>query len=188
MKRIALMLAALALLVSPAQAHQERSLEAEVARVLRLAAAQAPFGAWDDLRAAMPRSVRWHLVPPDAHDAHIFRRTGWIELAGRQAGVAACGPRVMPELLTLRIDGTDESVLSILRESFDLRAVDPRWLEEGEERYRLNAPGDAEQILSRAVACTPEGARASRRCSTSYTLTIRPPHRDAPAARECRAP
>lgn len=180
---------ALALAFAPLAAHAEDvdSVQGEVVRVLAIALAQGPFETWDDVRVAMPRSVNWHLAPPDETGARAFRRSGWIAVAGQQAGVAVCGDARTPELLVLRLNGEDETVLQTLRaRGLDVRLVSES---EGEERYDVRS-GDSFEIemLRRSVSCTPPGSRASRSCNTSYTLTIRPPLATAPAARACRAP
>ena len=80
---------------------QELSLAYAVADAIQLAQASAPYRSWDAPRVSAPRSVRWHLAPPDPAGARIVRRTGWIAQAGRQAGVAACGVERGPKLLTI---------------------------------------------------------------------------------------
>jgi hypothetical protein len=106
------LLAALALLVSPASADQVISLEWEIVRVIRVALNTAPWRSWDELRVAMPQTVRWHLAPPDERGTPVILRSGWISMAGRQAGVAACGSLRGPELLALRMhDGMAPTVM-----------------------------------------------------------------------------
>jgi len=189
MMRTLKMALALALAPLAARAEEVQSVEAEVVRVLAIASAQGPFETWDDVRVAMPRSVNWHLVPPDEPNARSFRRSGWIAIVGRQAGVAVCGTARTPEVLVLRLGGEDETVLQGLRDhGLDIRPVSERWAD-GEERYHVRAGAALDdQILQRRLSCTPPGSRAGRSCDTSYTLTIRPPYRSAPATRECRAP
>jgi len=178
-------------LATQAPAEQTESLDAEVEHIIAIAADTGPYRRWDDLRMAMPRNVRWHLAPPDEPETVIVRRTGWIEVAGRQIGVAACGVARGPELLTLRIasaaEGEDDPAITRLEQGGDLslEAVEPSM--SGElRRYRLR--GGHDLWFEREISCTPEGGRAARRCAVSYTLDIRPPYRNAPAARECRAP
>lgn len=179
---------ALALALAPlaARADEVQSVEGEVVRVIAVAVAQGPFRTWDDVRVAMPRSVNWHLVPPDEPGARTFRRSGWIAIAGWQAGVAVCGAALRPELLALRLSGEDEIVLQTLRDrGLELQSVSAT----GEERYLVRSGSAGEdQMLQRSVSCTPPGSRAGRSCHTQYTLTIRPHYRSAPMTRECRAP
>lgn len=179
--------AALALLAGPARA--DAPIEVEVAYVIAAAISEGPFGAWDDVRVAMPRSVNWHLAPPDERNTPIVRRSGWIAQSGRQAGVAVCGTPQTPELLALRVNGVDERVVAQLRAMADvqLQALDPRWAGDT-ERYTVQTHRHLDQVLERTVRCTPVESRAGRRCDTTYTLTIRPLYRSAPTTRECRAP
>lgn len=181
--------AALALAPLVARAEDVQSVEAEVVRVVDDAIAQGPFADWDEVRVAMPRSVNWHLAPPDIRNSRVYRRSGWIAIGGLQAGVAVCGSEDTPELLALRLNGEDETVVASLRKrALSVRPVDGRWAE-GEERYHVRAvTGGDDQILRRQLSCTPPESRAGRHCNTQYTLTIRPPHRNAPVTSECRAP
>jgi hypothetical protein len=186
--------AACALLVLPAAAEETSSLEAEIARIIRVAYAQGPYRSWDALRVAMPRSVRWHLVPPDRDGARLFRRSGWIERNGSQAGVAACGDIHGPELLTLRIHSGEsgyhlDAVIEALEQQGDLRHQDHQPTMVGEiDRYELGASTSAPMRLRRELDCPMEGRRGIRGCTTGYMLDIRPPYASAPTARDCVAP
>lgn len=176
---------------APAVADEVQSVDAEIARILAIAAATGPYRSWDDLRVAMPRNVRWHLAPPDDRSARVIRRTGWIEVNGRQIGVAGCGVARGPELLTLRVasaaESGDDAAMAALEQGggLSLEAAAPS--ETGEVRRYVLQRDNALSFL-RELSCTPEGSRAARRCAVSYTLHIRPPYRSAPVARECRAP
>jgi hypothetical protein len=66
---------------APAQAQSAREtpISTQAAAVIAGLFDQAPFRTWDDLRTATPRSVHWHLAPPDRADAETFRRSGWLE-------------------------------------------------------------------------------------------------------------
>jgi hypothetical protein len=176
----------------PARAQEAASLTDEVARIIRIAHEEGPFRSWDELRVAMPRSVRWHLVPPDRQGARLFRRSGWIEREGRQAGIAACGDQRGPELLTLRIgSGTrnyhEDAVIEALEQQLQVRQQDHQPTMIGEiDRYEVGA--STPMRLLRELDCPMEGSRGIRGCSTSYTLDIRPTYASAPTAHDCRAP
>ncbi len=178
--------AALALLPMAARAEEVQSIEAEAARVISAAVNGGQLNSWDDVRVAMPRSVNWHLAPPDDSGARVFRRSGWIAVAGDQAGVAVCGGARSPEFLAVRLSGEDQGVLQLLRASgLEITAIDSA---AEAERFSVRSASAEPQWLQRAVSCTPPGSRAGRSCHTQYTLTIQPHYRSAATARECRAP
>jgi hypothetical protein len=189
--RTLLMVFALALMAAPSAAEEAQSVEGEIARVIRVAHEGAPYRTWDDLRVAMPRTVQWHLAPPDRRDAAVVRRSGWIASSGRQAGVAACGPALGPDLLTLRMatgeeDAAADPVLNMLRASgVDLQRM--RTTTPDHEVYAEDGQW-SEVWFSREVSCTPEGAAAARGCSVSYIINVRPHYASAPQTQECRAP
>jgi hypothetical protein len=183
------LLAALALLVSPASADQVISLEWEIVRVIRVALNTAPWRSWDELRVAMPQTVRWHLAPPDERGTPVILRSGWISMAGRQAGVAACGSLRGPELLALRMhDGMAptpayaDAVLRALREGGVVLGRAPH------EDYALFMIDGSSLSLERIVSCTREGAAVMRSCEVTYLLGVRPDYRSAAIAQTCRAP
>ncbi|WP_135212025.1 hypothetical protein [Vitreimonas flagellata] len=189
MRRLLKMLAAFALLASPASADQVISLDGEVVRIIRVAMNAAPYRSWDELRVAMPQTVRWHLAPPDDRGTRVIRRSGWISVAGRQAGVAACGSSRGPELLALRMaDGMApmpadaDAVVRGLREG---GVVLDRTPDEDRELYTIDG---SSLSLQRIVSCTREGAAVMRSCEVTFLLSVRPDYRSAPIARTCRAP
>ncbi len=190
MKRALIFAFALAFAAPLARAEQIISIEGEVVRVLRVVQTGAPFESWDGLRSGVPSSVRWHLAAPDENNTRVFRRPGWIAVAGRQAGVAACGTARGPELFTVRIpvrdaDPANDPVLALLREqSVNLQAMPTR----GErEMYAENGEWGA-LWFERRVRCTSERAARAPTCSASYIVNVRPNYASAPLTRVCEAP
>lgn len=192
MRGVLLSILALLFGAGAARAEEQHSLAGEIVHAIRLAQASAPYRSWDDLRVSAPRSVRWHLAPPDRQDARIIRRTGWIAVAGRQAGVAACGVERGPELLTYRFDGSygrDDAVMTELARSgrLTLERRDPTIL--GETTHYSYASEQGEPMwFRRELSCTAENARSARRCEIAYVLDVRPNYASAPRAIDCAAP
>lgn len=195
MCKIAVLAAFVAAAPAQAQFVRQTPISTESAAVIARLFERAPFASWDDLRVATPRSVHWHLVPPDRADAEIFRRSGWLEADGRQAGIAACGARGGPEIVTLRVDGATwrshqvDPVIAALGETLEIALEDYEPTMVGEiERYAVSAPNGRRGSLVRAENCSREGGAALRRCDTTYTLDVRPNHASAPSVNDCRAP
>lgn len=187
----ALVFALAFMLAAPnARAEEIFSIEAEVARVLRDIRARAPFESWDALRAGAPLTVNWHLAAPDANNARVFRRPGWISIVGRQAGIAACGTARGPELFTVRMavrddDPANDPVLALLR----AQGVNLQAMPAGGEREMYAENGEWGALwFERRVRCTPEGAARAPTCSASYIVNVRPDYASAPLTRVCEAP
>lgn len=184
------LLTALAVLALPAQAQTAPTLEAEVARIYHAVHTGGPYYTWDQLRAAVPDSVRWHLAPPDEVARGFVRRTGWIAHAGVQAGVSVCGSNRVPELMSIAFaasgngEGEDQMLARLRATGLALQEAQQR----GRERYFIPQEGRDLQSIERRVDCTPENARAAQTCRVIYTMTIRPLYRFAPVARACNAP
>lgn len=171
-----------------AQMNRQASIHLEVANALQRLVERAPLESWDDLRVSAPRAVRWHLVPPDRADAENFRRSGWIEADGRQAGVAACGDRDGPAVVSFRADGAtwtqngQDPVLSALAQTVSVSRdyYEPTMVGEV-ERFEVQTEGGEPATLWRMENCSREGGRARQRCDTTYQLVIRDGRRDCPA-------
>jgi len=197
MRHVLKLCAALSLLATPAQAQLSRPtpIQSEVAAVIARLAERAPFRTWDDLRLSAPRSVRWHLSPPDEEEARLIRRSGWMEADGVQAGIAACGDRRGPEIVTLRVDGAtwrsaqQDSVIVALSGlvQVNLQYHEPTMVGEV-EHFELTAENGRRASVQREENCSREGGAAMRRCDTTYTLDVRPNYASAPTAHDCRAP
>jgi hypothetical protein len=188
--RLLTLSAALALVALPARAEETVSIEATLVEIVRALHEESPYRSWDALRVAVPRSVNWHLAPPDREGASVVRRSGWVAVDGRQAGVAVCGSVDGPELMTLRRAGGNyqgaDPVIELLHAQVQMRQVDHQPTMIGEiDRFEL---GDQAARLTRELDCPLEGSRGLHPCVTNYTLDIRPHSRSAPTARECRAP
>jgi hypothetical protein len=188
--RVLKIVAALALVSLPAQAEEPASINGMLVEIVRAVHEAGPYRDWDTLRMAVPRSVRWHLAPPDRGGARAFRRSGWVEADGRQAGIAACGSANGPELMALRRAGGDyqggDPVIEALREQMNVRQIDHEPTMVGEiDRFEI---GELAARLTRVLDCPLEGARDVQPCVTNYTLDIRPTYRGAPVVTECRAP
>jgi hypothetical protein len=181
---------ALALVCIPAQAEEPASIDEMFVEIVRAVHEDGPYRDWDAQRTAVPRSVRWHLSPPDRGGARAFRRSGWIEADGRQAGIAACGSANGPELMTLRRAGGnyqgEDPVIEALRGQMNVRQIDHEPTMVGEiDRFEI---GEQAARLTRVLDCPLEGARDVQPCVTNYTLDIRPTYRSAPVVTECHAP
>jgi hypothetical protein len=181
---------------APAQAQSAREtpISTQAAAVIAGLFDQAPFRTWDDLRTATPRGVHWHLAPPDRADAETFRRSGWLEADGRQAGIAACGVRSGPEIVVLRIAGATsgievDPVIGALERTLEtsVEYYEPTMVGEI-TRYQVHALDGTYATLLRETNCSGEGNRAARRCDTTYTIYVRPNYASAPRVRDCRAP
>ncbi|MEZ5959722.1 MAG: hypothetical protein R3C30_04745 [Hyphomonadaceae bacterium] len=171
--------AALTLLALPARADEVTTIQSEVASVIAAVHENAPYRSWDALRVAMPRSVRWHLAPPDRENVSAIRRSGWIEFEGRQAGIAVCGDADAPLTVTLRVDGAtwrqveQDPVIAALQHSIGAGVTYHEPTMVGEvERFQLGADSDRPEML-RVENCSREGSRARQRCDTTYILDVR---------------
>lgn len=179
---------------TPALARDRAQIEREAAAVLLAAVENAPFRTWDGARTAMPRAVRWHLAPPDEPEARVFRRSGWIESEGLQAGVAVCGAQGVPELLSVRVPAGshahhDDGVLSTLRESIEVETTGHEPTMVGDiHRFNIISSDGDDVWMQRDYYCSAEGAARPRRCDVTFTLDVRPALRSAPMAHDCEAP
>lgn len=177
--------------VSPAHAAQTAS-EAPVPVHGALAQAIADFMAvtrWDwslrwDAFGSRAGHTRWHLPPPipwPAHDLEpgVTRRTGWIASGGRQIAVAVCGDDERVLKLAAHIDGGygGEDMPDLIAAFAETQATaTPLHDQDGIRFWRLERPERDPAILTLAVACTPEGSAAARRCWTVAQVFFRPDH------------
>jgi hypothetical protein len=193
MLKIAALAALVAAAPARAQLRRDTPISSEAALVLQRLFEHGPYRTWDDLRAATPATVRWHLAPPDESEAQTFRRSGWIAAGGQQAGVAACGVDSGPELVSLRVAGATsgiqiDPVIGALEQELEVSLGHNEPTMVGEiQIYELRS-GSNRASLHRVTDCSSESSRAGRRCETTYTLDVRPNYRSAPATRDCRAP
>lgn len=126
------------------------------------------------------RHASWHLAEPDEGDGW-FRRTGWIGVDGRQAGIAACGPDAGVAVLGFQFPGEGGAPLLDA-----LSAIGTLLLEDapGEPVWRFEPEGRVPARISFSVWCTPEGSAAGRRCRTHVIAAFA----GDPRAVSCRAP
>lgn len=124
--------------------------------------------------------ARWHLAEPDDGDGW-FRRTGWISVYGRQAGIAACGPEAGVAALGFQFPGeSGEPLLDALSPIGTLTAEDVP----GEPVWRFEPEGRVPARISLSVWCTPEGSAAARSCRTHVIAAFV----GDPRGVSCRAP
>lgn len=126
------------------------------------------------------RHAHWHLAEPDGQDG-LFRRTGWIGVDGRQAGIAACGPVAGVAALGFQFHGESGApLLDALSAIGTLSSEDAP----GEPVWKFEPEGHVPARISFSVSCTPEGSAAGRHCRTRVIAA----YEGDPRRTSCRAP
>jgi len=159
---------------------------------------------WSAFGNYASRDIRWNLTGPrdDARPSdspRVTRRTGWIEVRGASASVAACGDddrvgAMMIETNGFRVgDGdltaelAEAGVVATLLEQQDLPALLtepgaddlPRGYAElasarpAYQLMRLEQSGREPALLSASYVCTPPGTRSATRCTIHWVLELR---------------
>ncbi len=161
---------------TPATAQEDARAEEVVARIIVEALAPASYGDWaydwGALSARVSQHMHWHLFGPDARELEegaVTRRTGWISVRGQSVGISAFGDAERVTHMTFELrDGQTAAVLDALRAAGTEAPL--LSAQENSSNYEISVPGrDLAQLTSSRI-CTPEGARAARRCRDVLTL------------------
>lgn len=181
-------LAAFALLLSPACAHaqdgridrSETPIVRATANVIIQALPETRYRQWgyrwDATSIRISRFVHWHIYEPDPRDRPadaIVRRNGWLEAPGVQIGVSVFGGD--DAVTALSLEYNEFTHLDLLDALADAGAsVSFQADYESYSEYLITPPGREPGLLTLKVVCTPEGARAARRCHNEAELGFDP--------------
>lgn len=174
--------AALAVLVTPARAHDTTpTAEQGLIRVMIEALAPSTQGdwayRWDAVSIRVSRFMHWHLYGPEPTDRApdgITRRNGWIDGAGWDVGVSAFG--VDDRVTELSFEVHDAFALTLI-EALRAEGVEVSFSSEDEStsQYVITPPGRDSGLLTTQRVCTSPHSAAAQRCHEVLTLAFEMP-------------